>query len=251
MQTFPRAMLLAIVIVSLSYLLPLAVATGALPRAKYCDGCFVSIANELAGPWLGTWITVSAAVSCFGQGIAEMASDSFLLMGMADNGQLPKFLSQRSRFGTPTVGVLFSALGVVITSQLDFVAIVELVNILYCFSEWLEFAAFIKLRQDREGERPWQIPWIRTPTHAMLFFSIPTVFLCLILAFASPLGWVIAVIAIGATTFGYILQCVLRGRRALDYNSVQGEFIPTSNYVCFCLVCREIVGLFNIFRSLH
>jgi amino acid transporter len=36
--TFPRAMALSVAIVSLSYLLPLAVATGARPRADYCDG---------------------------------------------------------------------------------------------------------------------------------------------------------------------------------------------------------------------
>ena len=54
------------------------VATGALPRAKYCDGCFVSIAAELdgGGQWLAGWITASAAVSCVGLFIAEMVRAS-------------------------------------------------------------------------------------------------------------------------------------------------------------------------------
>jgi hypothetical protein len=53
-------------------MIPLLVATGADPNAKYCDGCFVSIATDIAGPWLGIWITVSAAISCIGLFIAEM-----------------------------------------------------------------------------------------------------------------------------------------------------------------------------------
>jgi amino acid transporter len=68
-------------------------------------------------------------------------------MGMADAGQLPKFLSKRSKYGTPTIAIMMSATGVILTSPLDFTAIVELVNILYIFAELIEFASFIKLRQ--------------------------------------------------------------------------------------------------------
>ncbi len=148
-QTFPRAMLVALIFVSLTYLVPLAVATGALPRAKYCDGCFVSIAADLdyGGAWLGFWITASAAVSCVGLFIAEMASDSFQLMGMADRGQLPRFLARRSRYDTPTYGIALSSIGVIALGGMDFTAIVEMVNVLYVFAEIIEFAAFVRLRQ--------------------------------------------------------------------------------------------------------
>jgi len=59
------------------YVVPLAVATGADPRARYCDGCLVSISAEVVGDWLGAWVTIAAAVSCIGLFIAEMASDAF------------------------------------------------------------------------------------------------------------------------------------------------------------------------------
>jgi hypothetical protein len=67
------------IFVGLSYMIPLLVATGAKPNAKYCDGCFVSIADDIAGPWLGYWITVSAAISCIGLFIAEMGKIFFIL----------------------------------------------------------------------------------------------------------------------------------------------------------------------------
>ena len=102
-----------------------------------------------------------------------MASDSFQIMGMADQGQLPKALARRSKYDTPTVPILLSAIGVLAlglfvrlavrsvvdqsmhplpsqdyhhthpsfsvvspcrSGKLDFEAIVELVNVLYVFA---------------------------------------------------------------------------------------------------------------------
>jgi amino acid transporter len=40
-RTMPRAMAITLVFVVLTYVVPLAVATGAAPRARYCDGCMV------------------------------------------------------------------------------------------------------------------------------------------------------------------------------------------------------------------
>jgi amino acid transporter len=60
------------------------------------------------------------------------------LMGMADAGQLPKFLAKRSKYGTPTIGVLLCMIGVVFTAPLEFTQIIELVNILYIFAELIE-----------------------------------------------------------------------------------------------------------------
>lgn len=47
-----------------------------------------------------------------GQFEAEMSSDSFQLLGMAERGFLPAVLAKRSRFGTPTLGIVLSSLGI-------------------------------------------------------------------------------------------------------------------------------------------
>jgi L-asparagine transporter-like permease len=47
-----------------------------------------------------------------GQFEAEMSSDSFQLLGMAERGFLPMVLARRSRFGTPTLGIVLSSLGI-------------------------------------------------------------------------------------------------------------------------------------------
>lgn len=127
-KNFPTAMAYAVLFVTLTYLLPLSVATGALPRTDYCDGCFVSIAADVAGEWLGGWISVAAAFSCVGLIIAEMAGDSFQIMGMADNGLLPKVLSSRSQYETPTVACFMGFFGVIIACPADFTTIIEMVR---------------------------------------------------------------------------------------------------------------------------
>ena len=73
----------------------LVIALGALPRpegdtirsryAAWDEGYFTAAANEIAGSWLGYWIVVAAAASNIGLYEAEMSSDAFQLMGMAEN----------------------------------------------------------------------------------------------------------------------------------------------------------------------
>lgn len=55
-------------------------------------------------------MVAAAAVSQIGQFEAEMSSDAFQLLGMAERGFLPKALGRRSKHDTPTVSFLHSAL---------------------------------------------------------------------------------------------------------------------------------------------
>nr|XP_028960229.1 probable polyamine transporter At1g31830 [Malus domestica] len=55
------------------------------------DGYFSDIAKIIGGVWLRWWIQGAAAVSNMGMFVAEMSSDSFQLLGMAERGMLPKF----------------------------------------------------------------------------------------------------------------------------------------------------------------
>lgn len=47
-------------------------------------------------------------------------SDSFQLLGMSERGMLPEFFAVRSRHGTPTAAILFSASGVLLLSWMNF-----------------------------------------------------------------------------------------------------------------------------------
>ena len=67
--------------------------------------CFI-VHEQVGGHWLSWWMVAAAAVSQIGQFEAEMSSDSFQLLGMAERGFLPKGLARRSKHDTPTVSSL-------------------------------------------------------------------------------------------------------------------------------------------------
>ncbi|KAI8553976.1 hypothetical protein RHMOL_Rhmol05G0060600 [Rhododendron molle] len=147
-RTLLRALFYALILVVWGYFFPLLSGTGAVPlhRERWSDGYFSDIARMIGGVWLRFWVQAAAAVSNMGMFVAEMSSDSFQLLGMAEKGMLPEFFAKRSKYGTPLTGILFSASGVVLLSWLSFQEIVAAENFLYCFGMIMEFIAFVTLR---------------------------------------------------------------------------------------------------------
>ena len=84
---------------------------------------------------------------------AEMSSDSYQVLGMAERGYLPRAFTARSRHGTPVVGIALSSMGIVSMLLFSFTQIIQLLNAAYCLAELLEFAAFIYLRIKRPDLR--------------------------------------------------------------------------------------------------
>ena len=70
---------------------------------------------------------------------------------------LPEAFAYRSKHGTPLLGIICSASGVLLLSWMSFQEIVEFMNFLYCFGMMLEFAAYIWLRIKQPNlERPYK-----------------------------------------------------------------------------------------------
>ncbi|OEL26844.1 Polyamine transporter PUT1 [Dichanthelium oligosanthes] len=115
------------------YLYPLLAGTGAVPldRSQWSDSYFTDVAKLLGGAWL---VQAAAVLSNMGMFVAEMSSDSYQLLGMAERGMLSAFFARRSRHGTPLVGIFFSASGVLLLSSMSFQEIMATENFLYYFS---------------------------------------------------------------------------------------------------------------------
>ncbi|KAL1288680.1 hypothetical protein HN51_057173 [Arachis hypogaea] len=207
-KTLPKALFYALILVVLGYFLPLLVGTGAVPlnRELWTDGYFSDIAMIVGGVWLRWWLQAAAAMSNMGMFVAEMSSDSFQLLGMAERAMLPEFFNKRSRYGTPLIGILFSASGVILLSWLSFQEIVAAENFLYCFGMILEFIAFVVLRiKQPNAPRPYKIPG---GTAGMIIMCIPpTILICVVLAFSS---FKVMVISLVATAIGLVLQPCLK-----------------------------------------
>ncbi|KAE8008812.1 hypothetical protein FH972_005287 [Carpinus fangiana] len=203
-KTLPKALFYALLLVVSAYFFPLLIGTGAIPldRELWSDGYFSEIARILGGVWLRTWVQAASALSNMGMFVAEMSSDSFQLLGMAERGMLPSVFSKRSRYGTPVAGILFSASGVVLLSCLSFQEIVAAENFLYCFGMIMEFIAFVKLRMKYPAaSRPYKIP---IGTYGAILMCIPpTLLICVVLVLA-PLK--VMVMSLFAVMIGLIMQ---------------------------------------------
>ncbi|KAL6500919.1 hypothetical protein OROHE_025116 [Orobanche hederae] len=209
-RTLPKALFYALILVVLSYFFPLLIGTGAgavpLDRELWTDGYFSDIAKILGGVWLRFWVQGASALSNMGMFMAEMSSDSFQLLGMAKCGMIPECFARRSRHGTPPIGILFSASGVVLLSWLSFQEIVAAENFLYCFGMIMEFVAFVKLRVEHpDAPRPYKVPF--STFGAILMCVPPSLLILVVLAFAS---FKVMVISLVAVVIGLVLQPCLK-----------------------------------------
>ncbi|KAG9445372.1 hypothetical protein H6P81_016712 [Aristolochia fimbriata] len=203
-RTLPKALFYALLLVVLGYFFPLLVGTGAieLHQEMWSDGYFSEAAKLIAGVWLSWWVQGASAFSNMGMFIAEMSSDSYQLLGMAERGMLPEFFGKRSRYGTPLMGILFSATGVILLSWMSFQEIVAAENFLYCFGMILEFVAFIHLRiKYPKVPRPYKVPL--GTIGSILMCIPPTALICVVLALASLK---IMIISLAAVVIGLVLQ---------------------------------------------
>ncbi|XP_048128161.1 probable polyamine transporter At1g31830 isoform X2 [Rhodamnia argentea] len=207
-KTLPRALFYALILVVLGYFFPLLIGTGAIPveRELWSDGYFSDIAKILGGVWLRSWVQAASALSNMGMFLAEMSSDSFQLLGMAEHGMLPEFFAKRSRHGTPLTGILFSASGVIMLSWLSFQEIVAAENFLYCFGMIMEFTAFVKLRvKQPAASRPYRIP---VGTVGSILMCIPPTALLLVVVALAPNK--VMGISLVAVMIGLVLEPFLR-----------------------------------------
>lgn len=220
-KTFPKALFWGMLLVVSGYFVPLLTTIGSveLDRSQWEDGYFADIAKMLGGVWLRWWIEAAAALSNMGMFEAEMSSDSFQLLGMAERGMLPEVFGIRSRFGTPVLGILFSASGVLLLSWMSFQEIIAAENYLYCFGMFLEFAAFIWLRiKNPTMPRPYKIP---LGTVGVTLMCIPpSVLLCVVLAIASLK---VMIVSITAVVIGFLFYPGL-------------EYLKNKNWMRFSII---------------
>jgi len=182
-RNFPRGLFSAILLVFLSYVVPLSIFTLANKPFWQCwdEGWFSVIAEESVGQWMAIWIVVTSFVGNAGMYTAEVFEDSWQLCGMARQGLMPSIFA-RKHGDTPTVAILFSLLIIATLLALGFNEIVCITNLFSCLSSLLEFVAFVKLRVSKpDMVRPYKLP-IDNIVWLLVFFLFPCglgVFVCI------------------------------------------------------------------------
>ena len=185
-RVIPKAMICALVVTTLAYVLPLVIGTGVMDDPSdltvWEPGYFQTVAFKIGGPFLSLWILLAASVSVVGQFQALVSSCAYQLQGMAELGWLPKIFGKKSIHNTPTIGLGIAVVIVLILTQLRFIDILQYLNVVYAFAEALEFVAFLNLRY-RYGHitRPFQVPLGFTGCVILMFLPFCFIFTIIIL----------------------------------------------------------------------
>ena len=210
-RTYPRAMLMATVVVASSYVIPLAaVAFAGLDISQFTTGSWADAATKLAGPWLGVAIVAGGALTGLGMFNALTMSYARLPMVLAEDGMLPRAIASRNRHGVPWVSVLLCASAWALALQWGFERLISLDLMLYGASLILEFIALVVLRiREPNLDRPFRAGSLATaitlgvfPTALIVYAAfvsrdermahIPALAFGLIIAAAGPVFYAIS-----------------------------------------------------------
>jgi len=159
-KTYPRVMFLALVVIFISYVVPLAaVAHTHIPHDVWSNGSWASIAATVAGPWLGIMLVATAMTAEFGSFNSLVMSYSHLPVAMAEDGHLPRIFTRKLKSGAPWVSILVLGMAWGLSLGLKFDRLLMLDILLYGASLVLEFLALIVLRfREPDLPRPFRVP---------------------------------------------------------------------------------------------
>ena len=157
-RNYPRAMVAAVLLVAVTYILPfLAMALAGLSPDGFSTGDWITAARTIGGPWLGLAVVAGGVICGFGMFNALMMSYARLPMAMAEYGMLPRALARRNRRSVPWVSVLMCGVGWALALRLPFERLISIDLILYGSSLLLEFVALIVLRvREPKLDRPFK-----------------------------------------------------------------------------------------------
>ena len=160
-RTYPRAMIAAVILVALSYVLPvLAVYVTGVPASAFETGSWADLAGLMAGKWLRVALVLGGMMSGFGMFNALVMSYSRLPLAMGQDGMLPRvFARVHPRTRAPWVAILVCAVGWALCLGLGFERLVTLDIMLYGASLSLEFITLVVLRvREPQLQREFRVP---------------------------------------------------------------------------------------------
>ena len=161
-RTYPRALAIAVPLVTLGYLLPVGAALAASDWRSWTDGAWPGIAQVAAGPMGGLfapWLAIAGMVSALAMFNASLLTYSRIPAAMADDGLLPARLADTDARGTPRGAVLVSACVYSVFALLPFSGLVVADVVFYAMALLLEFGALLAIRRREPALRgPFRIP---------------------------------------------------------------------------------------------
>jgi amino acid transporter len=210
-HAFRRASLVTLPVVTLAYVLPVAVAlgSGAVGGYEWDTGAWPRVAAAVGGAWLGHALAAGAVLSTAGLFLSLLLTNSRLPYVLARDGLMPGALAAvHARFGTPWLAVVVSAAVYAVFAVFSFKELIVLNVWLYSLALLVELAAFLRLRRaEPEMPRPWRVPG--GAPGAALAAALPAALAVLAMATA---GWLNTVAGVAAALTGLVAYGIARRR---------------------------------------
>jgi amino acid transporter len=230
-RNIPRALLLAMVIGTIFYLLLDAAFVGAvnplnivhnwnnpLPaQAKL--GPYITLTTQAGLGWLATLLTIDAVVSPGGTGLVYMGTSSRLSYGLGRNGYFPKIISKINARGVPliSIGICFVIGMLTFLPFPDWFGLVGLITSATVLMYAMAPLALAGLRKhDPDRQRGYKLPaaWLLSP---LAFIAANIV---VYVSGYSTIFWLEMFIAVGFIIFGlYQVSLPADKRTILDLRS--------------------------------
>jgi amino acid transporter len=159
-RNYPRVILLAAIMVMLTYIAPIAaVAWAGIPAAQFSTGAWVDAAHILGGPALALAIVLAGSLDDFGTYSNLTLSYTRLPHALAEDGFLPAIFTKRLKNGSPWVAVLACGFCWALALGFSFERLITIDLVLWGLSMILEFVALVLLRKNEPNlPRPFRIP---------------------------------------------------------------------------------------------
>jgi amino acid transporter len=168
-RTYPRAMILAVIVVALSYVLPFgAMWLTGVPSSAFETGSWADLAGMMGGLVGGPLVArafrvalvLGGMMSAFGMFNALVMSYSRLPLAMAQDGMLPSVFSKlQPKTRAPWVAIVVLAICWAMCLGLGFERLVTIDILLYGMALLLEFIALVALRiKEPDLRRPFRVP---------------------------------------------------------------------------------------------
>jgi amino acid transporter len=160
-RTYPLAMIITVILVALTYLVPVAGAAAAgIDPAGWTTGSWVDAGRIVSGRWLELGMIGGGLVCGVGMYNALLLSYSRIPVVLAEDGFLPAWIRKTDpKTGAPWAAILVCSVAYAACLGIGFTRLVELDVLLYGASLLLEFVALVALRiREPTLERPFRVP---------------------------------------------------------------------------------------------
>ena len=221
-RTYPLAMLSAVVLVALTYVIPIALVSRAgIASGTWETGSWVDIAATIAGRGIAVAVMIGGMISSLSMFNALVLSYSRLPVALAEDGFLPKIFARKHRkTQAPWFSILVCASAWAACLGFGFVRLLILDALLYGLSLLLEFAALVALRiKEPDLPRPYRVPGGLFGAVLVGAISLPIIGIALVRSMSNE-GGAISGFALGCSLIAmgigvYVAGAFNRKRRQL------------------------------------